>query len=261
MKRTVVWSDLHCGHRAGLTPPGWQYQTDSSDAELAKFAEQQRLTWDFVKKRIDGIKPVDVLIVNGDLIDGKGDKSGGTEQIVSDRSKQAAMAAECIEMVGAKSIVITYGTPYHSGASEDFENEVASAVNAEKIGGHEWIDVNGLVFDCKHKIASSSIPHGRFTASARDVLWNFLWQIEEGQPRGNIFIRSHVHYFTYAGTNRYLAITTPALQGWGSKYGARACSGIVNFGFLQFDVEGADNYTWKAHILNAVSGVASVVKL
>ncbi|MFV0422206.1 hypothetical protein [Oleidesulfovibrio sp.] len=24
MKRIVILSDLHCGHLAGLTPPGWQ---------------------------------------------------------------------------------------------------------------------------------------------------------------------------------------------------------------------------------------------
>ncbi|MFH0821260.1 MAG: hypothetical protein V2B18_00785 [Pseudomonadota bacterium] len=261
-KRVVIWSDMHCGHRAGLTPPGWQYQAESSDAELAKFAKHQALTWDFVTRKIDELKPIDILIVNGDLVEGKGEKSGATELIVADRQKQAEMAAECIKYVGAKNTIITYGTPYHGGVTEDFENDVAKEVKADKIGGHEWLDVNGVVFDCKHRIASSSIPHGRHTAPARDVLWNFLWALEEeGQPKSDIFIRSHVHYFTYAGTNRYFVVTTPALLGWGCKYGTRICSGIINYGFLHFDVAGKGDWTWKAHILNAKPGGELLLKL
>ncbi|HSV26464.1 MAG TPA: hypothetical protein VLH60_01105 [Sedimentisphaerales bacterium] len=259
MKRVAIISDLHCGHRAGLTPPEWQYQEDDHDVERKKFATLQRRNWEFYRRTLEDLQPIDVLIVNGDCIDGKGDKSGGTELLEADRLKQVTMAVEAINQAQAKDIVITYGTPYHTGVSEDFENGVAEGCGARTIGGHHWVDVNGLVFDCKHKIASTSVPQGRGTAAARDVLWNMLWSIEEGQPRGNVFIRSHVHYFNFAGTDKYLALTTPALLGSGDKYGTRQCSGIVNFGLLSFDVEGKDNYSWKPHLLNVVTSVSDLV--
>ncbi len=259
MKRVLIISDLHSGHRAGLTPPDWQYPADAHDEDRAKFAELQRRSWEFYTRKVDALQPIDILIVNGDCIEGKGERSGGTELLELDREKQADIAAQCIEYVKAKDIVMTYGTPYHTGVTEDFERGVAATVNAKKIGGHEWVDVNGLVFDVKHKISSSIIPHGRSTASSRDVLWNFLWAMEEGQPRGRVFIRSHVHYFNYAGTDKYLAIITPALQGGGSKYGIRQCSGIVNFGVIRFDVESEDKFGWTPHLMNIVGSPSALI--
>ena len=133
-RRVVIVSDFHCGHRAGLTPPDWQYQDNPRDKDLRKFAAEQRALWRFYLKQQAELKPVDVLIVNGDAIDGKGFRSGGTEQIVMDRAAQVEMAAECIMGWDAESIVLTFGTPYHSGQEEDWEAVLARQVGAVKIG-------------------------------------------------------------------------------------------------------------------------------
>ena len=66
MKRVVVISDLHCGHRAGLTPPGWQYQENDQDLERAKFGEIQRSIWNFFSEEINKLKPIDSCFVLGD---------------------------------------------------------------------------------------------------------------------------------------------------------------------------------------------------
>ena len=256
----MIISDLHAGHRAGLTPPDWQYQDNPRDKDLRKFAAEQRAMWAFYVKQVAALAPVDVLIVNGDAIDGKGIKSGGTEQIVMDRAAQVDMAAECIGMWGAESIVLTFGTPFHTGQDEDWETVLAREVGAVKIGSHEWVEVEGVVFDCKHKTSSSIIPHGRHTGPARDVLWNALWAELGVEPRADVFVRSHVHYHTYAGDGRRLVMTTPALQGFGSKYGARQCSGIVDVGLVHFDCDGGA-YSWKAHLLDLKCMAPQVVKL
>ncbi len=77
-KRLVIISDLHCGHRAGLTPPDWQSDfRKNSKTQRNKFAELQRELWQFYADTINDLRPVDVLVVNGDAIDGKGSLSGG----------------------------------------------------------------------------------------------------------------------------------------------------------------------------------------
>ena len=251
MKRVVVISDLHCGHRAGLTPPGWQYQENSSDKERHDFGSAQKKLWDFYAETIDSLKPIDILVCNGDAIDGKGERSGSTEQLESDRYKQVEIAAHCINYADAKAKVIIYGTPYHVGKEEDFEKILGDTVNANKVGGHEWLDVNGIIFDFKHFISSSAIPHGRYTSIARDALWNKIWAADESQPNADIVIRSHVHYHRYAGEPGCLMMTTPALQGFGSKFGVRMCSGRVDIGLLHFDVKDNGVYGWKTHLLKA----------
>jgi len=250
MKRVVVISDLHCGHRVGLTPPGWQYHASAANIERRKYAKMQAGVWKFYAETIDHLQPIDILIVNGDLVDGKGERSGGTEQLEPSFIKQAEMAAECLRYAQAKHIVITYGTPYHAGADEDFEGIVAKNVGAS-IGSHEFVNVDGLIFDIKHHIGGSTIPHGRFTAVARDYLWNELWAARNGQPRAQILIRSHVHYCIWCGTPDALMIVTPGLQGYGSKYGTRRCSGTVDIGLISFDVENKEEWSWQKYLFEA----------
>jgi hypothetical protein len=258
MKRVVILSDMHCGHKVGLTPPQWWYPENCNDDD-AKISAIQRLLWEFYVQEIKALQPVDVLIVNGDAIDGSGDRSGGTELITTDRNKQVEMAVACLDEVNATKKIVIYGTPYHTGREEDWELVLSREIKADKIGSHEWVDVNGLVFDCKHKIGSSVIPHGRATAILRDVLWNELWSMKKsGQPNADVIIRSHVHYHVYTGTPRKLAMTTPAMQAYGTKFGARQCSGDIDIGFVHFDVENKENFTWMHNILDTEYLAASL---
>ena len=143
-----------------------------------------------------------------------------------------------------------YGTDYHVGRDDDWEDIVSERVGAE-ISGHEWVNVNGVTFDLKHHLGGSTIPHGRYTAISRDALWNLVWASDGRQPQADIILRAHVHYFVYAGDEKKLGIVMPALQGYGSKYGIRRCSGTVSIGLLSFDVEDDGRYSWEPHLLDS----------
>jgi len=224
MKRVLVVSDFHCGHEAGLWmgSPLWN-----------KFVELIR-----------GLGKIDICVANGDLIDGKGPKTGGTELITADRFEQAEMALRVLEFINANVYRLTYGTAYHTGYNEDWEDIIAKRIGAT-IKGHDFFDVNGLVFDVKHKIRGSSIPHGRFSPLARAKLWNLFWNEFHEVPRADIFIRSHVHYLSFCGGKKWLALTTPALQDWGSKYGERECENVIDWGFVYFDILDRNCWSWK----------------
>lgn len=268
-KRVVIMSDLHCGHVVGLTPTKWQFEVKGNKEKAGadgyskrdKWGKIQKELWDEYMKLITALQPIDVLIVNGDMIDGKGVRSGGTELITSDRDEQAEMASCAIRLTMAKKKILTFGTAYHTGTDEDWENQIAREVEADKIGSHEWVDVNGLIFDVKHHIGASQIPHGRHTAIARDRLWNTIWSEHEEQPKATVLIRSHVHYFSYAGGDDWLGLTTPALQGMGSKFGARRMSGHIDWGLVSFDVVNKDEYTWQYHIKRLSAQKASPLKV
>lgn len=253
MKRVLVISDLHCGHFAGLTPPDWNDAPQKNSEQRFMLYRARRTYWKFYKDTVDKLKPIDVLIVNGDAVDGKGQRSGSTELLTTDRTEQVDMATACIEVVEAKKVFMSFGTPYHTGVNEDWEAEIAKAVNAEKIGGEDWINVNGLVFNYKHFVGSSSVPYGRMTAIAKERIWQILWNEYGEYPKADVLIRSHVHYFGHCGGYRWLAMTTPALQGVGSKYGKRKMSGTVDFGVVSFDVESKEEWSWESHILKSKS--------
>lgn len=266
-KQVVIIADKHCGHRVGLTPPWAQTQTAGSSHQRIskKFYHTQVALWDAYRAMLKRRGKIDILIVNGDSIDGRGEKSGSTELIAIDRKVQVDMAVSCIKEVGADTILMTRGTGYHTGTSEEYEDDIAEKVKATKIEDHGWYDINGVIFDVKHFIGGSSIPHGRATAIKRDQLWNLVWAERDEQPRGEsgkiVIIRSHVHYFDYSGNSDYLAIITPALQGMGSKFGAKICSGTVDFGLIYFDIEEDGSYSWGWDTVRVREQKATALKL
>ena len=255
MKRLVAISDLHCGHMVGLTHP--DFDACAKEGDSAKHFQTRRACWDFYTECLTSLQPIDILLVNGDAIDGKGDRSGGTEQLTCDRSEQVEMATAAIVASKAKAVYMTYGTGYHVGRDEDWEGEIARQVEAKHIGGHDWLKLDNIVFDYKHKLSNSQVPHGRHTSIAREHLWNLLWSEHSEQPIANIIIRSHVHYFNYCGGSNWLAVSTPALQAKGTKYGAREMSGTVDFGLVWFEVT-ENTWGWGWKILKASQQAATV---
>ncbi|MCP4566791.1 MAG: hypothetical protein GY841_04330 [FCB group bacterium] len=260
-KRVLVISDTHCGHLAGLTPPEYQYEyLDTSKTQRNKFAKQHKEMWQFFADVVNSLRPIDILLFNGDAIDGKGEKSGGTELLSADRAEQVNMAVQVIEFIDAKKIAMTYGTPYHGGKDEDWEAILADKVGAT-ISGHDWVDVNGLIIDFKHKVGSSSIPHGQLTPLLKSQLWGDLWAIRKKQPMADVVIRSHVHY-TYLVESAYKkAIITPALQGYGSKFGVRQCENTIDLGVIYLDVHSKKDFSCTKILLECESQVVHARKL
>lgn len=250
MKNVLIISDFHCGHRYGLA-----HKDDCVNKEQLK-------GWDFFIKGLKQHGPFDVVIANGDLVDGNARKNNGVELITTDRLKQAEMAIKILKTIPIKKnaqFVFTYGTPFHTGEAEDFEFIIAKDFGG-KIGDAMLVEVDGVVFDLKHKVSPASMPHNRSSSPARDIIFAMLKEVKEGRTKADVFVRSHVHYYSFFETMERIAITTPALQ-INSSYGQRQCSGIIDFGFLTCQVESGKILQWNKHIVNRPLKPENVIKL
>jgi hypothetical protein len=124
MKRILILSDFHSGHRYGLA-----HAFDCVNQE-------QKRAWRFFSDGINKYAPCDVVLANGDLIDGNAKKNGGVELITTDRFEQARMAIRILNQIkdcnGNRPIkwMFTYGTPFHTGTEEDFEQVIAKEFKA-----------------------------------------------------------------------------------------------------------------------------------
>jgi len=245
-RRGILMADTHCGHRVGLTPPDWQGKNIN-----VKWDRTQMELWGLYEKMVKKYSPIDFLLIPGDCVEGKGTRSGGTELITTDRGTQAEMAAQCIALWKCPYIVMTYGTSYHTGVSEDWEDAVARHpdVKAKKIGGEEWININGTTFNIKHYISNTSVPYTKGTPLARERIWNMIWSEHEEAPKSDVIVRAHVHNFFYTGDNNFLGMTLPALQGLGSKFGTRIPSTHVDFGLVFVQVEKDGSFSWRPDIV------------
>jgi hypothetical protein len=109
MKRIVVAADFHCGNRVGLTPPAWQDSPETGPEYFRKFAKFQREVWNYYASELAALQPVDYFFFIGDAVDGKNERSGGTELINTDRIAQAEMAAACINEAHAREVYMVFG--------------------------------------------------------------------------------------------------------------------------------------------------------
>lgn len=228
--KVAAISDLHAGHRAGLTPPDWW------QGKRDRYSALQRAAWEEYARIIKAVGRPDWLLVAGDCIDGRGERSGGTELITTDRLEQVEMAAEAISLWRARNVVMVRGTPYHTGEAEEYENVLADRVRAEI---DDWlsIKIGGFVFDLKHEVSTSSVFHGQAGPLAREWLLRLLMAEREACPKADVIIRGHTHRYMYTGGTNWLAMSLPCLQ-VESKFGKRRKSPIVpDWGVVVFYVE------------------------
>jgi len=247
-KKILVLSDTHCGHQVGLTPPAWNPRYD--DAFHNALSDYRDTLYGWFKTESSKFGKVDLCVLNGDAVEGPGKKSGGTENIVQDTNEQAFMALDILRGIKAKKFALTYGTPYHTGENNDLEDVIARELGCD-IAGTLDFDINGRIFNFKHHISGSQVPHGRATALLRDKLWNQLWAVRGEYPQAHVIIRSHVHYTIAIDQPDSIAMITPALQGYGSKFGTRRVSGTVDYGFVYFEVSDNGDISWTRRILRA----------
>ena len=237
VKTVMVISDLHAGSKYGLMHPKYTF----SDKQWV-INMRERL-WNWFETRRSLYKP-DILICNGDMIEGHDFKSGGTNVVTTNCHKQAEMAADIINHIGAKTILMTYGTPYHTGSCEDFEDDVAEKVGAKEIKDQGVYNINGLSVIAKHYIGNSSSPMSRFTALGGAEIKQMLWTEAGIQPKANLIIRSHIHRCLEVGDpdRNFKAFTTPALKGLGDQYGRQLDGLPISVGFVILQIESATQW-------------------
>lgn len=249
--RVLSVADFHCGNISGLTPDAYNPNTEVN----YKAYVYRRALNEWVRNEIDKLRPFDICVCNGDLIDGKGPKAGGREQIVMSLKQQTNMAIDFLKFVDAKEYRFAYGTGYHVGNDEDNEETIAQEFG-EPVADVVSLNVKGLVLKWRHHINGSQAPTGRATSLLRQQEWDLLWAANGEYERADVMVFAHAHYFQEI-TNRYGSVfIQPALQGVGGcMYGSRRLGGVVDFGFLHFDISGKDDWQWRVHLLTQTKRV------
>lgn len=234
MKKVMAIGDLHCGSMVGLTHPDWIIR----EGRDKSYYDIQVNLWNQFNEIVDAAGTVDALIVNGDVVDGKGCASGGTEQITTDMLEQTDMAIAAISQIDFKKAFFTYGTPYHvtTKSGEDFEKIVANAFNAP-IEDETNVEVDGVLFNAKHKLGTSPSSFNRATAISKQHIWDVLNSHYGQDPTIDVFLRSHVHFYFHCDDSHYDGFILPALQASATKFGARQCYGSTDCGVMLFYVE------------------------
>jgi len=245
----LLTGDLHVGSPTGLHPAP---RTPGQEALLRMWRECQRWCG----------KP-DVVLINGDAIDGEDRK--GRDTIEADILDQCQHAAELIHEWGATSeYIIISGTPYH----EDCAGTQMSRAVADKLrvmcleagdgAAVTWkrklnTTINGWFrLQARHQIGRSSVPYGTSTAQAKSKVWQVLNAALTARREvdhvkwPHLLVFSHVHYFNLQADDYGCVVSLPCWQAYGSRYGDEQCDGHCTLGVARLTVpEQEEVETWQ----------------
>lgn len=286
-KRILLTGDWHCGSIGGLTPPKFEVGSAKSEDLFNK----RREMWNWWEKEIDEItkeKKFDLIVINGDAIDGEGSKSGGREQLFPDRDIQCDMAFYIVDKLIEKShfvnkennVLMTLGSLYHVGNYEDWEKQIVKVLNAKHgenfalIDGYHRIEVNGLPMMIRHHAASSpggmksnlEKEHWSWIKEAVNIMGGFKDEQEDNSKEmrkiTRVLIGSHIHKaYQQKYHGKFHIITLPALQipVAQGKLGRYMINNPIDLGFGIMDINDENDYSYEEHLINIVSESSEVL--
>jgi hypothetical protein len=259
-KHIGIFCDGHSGHGAGFTPPNWQWDPRKGDRWQRNCAKLQREGYDFIISAVRSLPRLDIGMYVGDMLEGDDEKEGGVELMTRDRSRQCTIAEDGLKKINAREWEFVEGTPYHGGKYESWEKQVADRLGAE-IRTHAWPQINGLVFDMKHYLPGSKKPELRPGKLIAEKLQAEHWVKNGRQPRSDIMLRAHNHYYVAVGMRDWLGLSLPALSPAATRYGALRCSGEIDMGFVYIEVFSNGGYRWRTYLARLQSERALITKL
>lgn len=230
MKKAIVISDQHCGSLVGLACP-----KDFDD----KTVITQKPLWDWFAAEIKQVGKVDIVVNNGDAVDGPGHRDTIGHK-TTDTREQREIFYRAMEPIKTKQWFFTFGTPYHVTGSEDWEKQIAEHYGAT-IRDILFLDIEGHKCRFRHFIGRSNIPYGQGTPLFKEVVRDMIQALEEEASPADHLFGSHVHYsFNMGHVGQKEAYTTPCLQVPESVYGRKQAAAYYDLGFLEIQASKND---------------------
>lgn len=215
MIKLLVISDLQCGS----VYSNWPENYPIKDGAYWKLNDKQKVikeAWENFTGWARTEKP-DILVINGDIIEGHQEKSKGVPTVTTDLGEQIGAALEILQPLikGIPELYIIRGTAYHdrsnAGPPETIGRELG-AVQIRRKQYSDWvinIDVDGVIANFAHTI---SVATGLYRATPLDR--EGIWAALSGRhkvPDADVIVRSHVHIYCHVEhSSRHLLIT----PGW-----------------------------------------------
>lgn len=210
----VVVSDLHVGSRFGVMPE--RFETVLGQV-VEPNAAQRALLQCWTALATEWREP-DILVVNGDVIDGGARKDAGSVVWSTDLMDQVNAAVELLRMFKARSVYLTEGSGYHVKAEGvPLEHYVGAALDAVPVGKRgsltAWpelfLKVRGTTFNFAHHVGIGTGWY-KTTPVSREMLLSKLNAAHKHAC--DVIVRSHVHYFCGCEFTTQRGYITPAWQ-------------------------------------------------
>ncbi len=209
----LTLSDLHLGSIYGLLPPRF-VRSDGSLAMLNSGQQWLWRQWQKVAKEAAVFRP-DVLVVNGDVVDGCQRAQHGTELCLPVLEDQAAAAVEALQymigVTGVKRVYGVQGTEYHEGKAAHVAERVYDRIGAVRYAGAGSGRYSREVLELRHGRACINFAHHVGTGRVATLDREALMALDAGADATAV-VRSHVHRYMLVEDRHRKVLVTPCWQ-------------------------------------------------
>lgn len=239
-KMMIAIGDTHIGSEGALMPLEVNSEEWCEGRNRRYFPNQiQKDIYKRWEMMIDESPRPDILLLNGDLVDGKNYKETGMGSWTTDSLLQARVLADLVKMLKPRQIVATSGSPYHSDNNPNVDKIATEMCGGTFMGGYANININGKRIYAQHKISvSKSTWQYRGTPLGRALVLAALNEKEMGHY--DIVLKSHAHYFCYCGFSNSLGMILPAWKTRDQFLDTNIEFGNSALGYVRFDFADGD---------------------
>jgi hypothetical protein len=247
-KTLLALGDIHSGNEGAVMPEEVNSEDVNSGRNRRYFPT--KIQKDILKKwyeMCDECPKPDILLLNGDLVDGKNYKDSGLGTWTTDMNLQASALADLVKMIKPRQIIATTGSPYHSDRNPNSDQIAVEKCGGTFKGGYASIKINNHRIYAQHKVSVSKVWQYRTTGIARALVMATLNEPEYGHY--DVLFKSHAHYFTFAGFTSSLGMILGAWKAHDPYGDANIEFANPALGWVRFEFDEND-YSFDHHIFH-----------
>jgi len=215
-KSVLIVSDIHNGSSTAICTPEPEIADLETTYRPNKLQQELYSVW---QECIDDLvqKP-DLLVINGEPVDGANIKNAGKQSWTTNLQDQLNDTEKLLNEIPYKKLLFTRGSGYHvDQQGTNFEEIIAKQMNADRykaFGGsgmtdyYALVEIHGKIFNFSHHIGFARWASYRTTSLAREMAGMVFEKDKMG--KADVLVRSHVHYFVHVEFVHTHGFTTPA---------------------------------------------------
>lgn len=215
-KSILVASDLHVGSATAVCSEE-PYVADL-DTSIKPNKLQRVLNRAWHDTVDDLIQKPNLLVINGEPIDGANKRQLGQQSWSTNLEDQMNDSAKLIKEIPYKDLMFVRGSGYHVQVDgTNFEEVLANRLGAAKYkayGGegatdyYAFVEINNKMFNFTHHVGFNKWAAYRTTAISREMA-GMHFEKDKLHP-ADVIVRSHVHYFVHVEFVHSHGVSTPA---------------------------------------------------
>jgi hypothetical protein len=243
-QRVLVIGDTHVGSDVALSPE--ELILASKNRILAN--EVQLAILQEFYDMIDDVGTVDLLILNGDLVEGTNYYGEGLGCVTTNMDMQAEVAIDLLSEIKFRKVVGCPGTKYHVKCNPNLDKKVI-----EGLGGVCMNEIS-MQIEQTRIYANHRTPvrmskwETRSQSIAQDLLLNELNSMDFGHY--DIICKSHVHYYVALDQGTSVGFVCPCWKGRDefAKNSTNPFAFNPSIGYVMFDIEDDGSFSWTKSV-------------